>query len=99
MIYEIQGVIMNIGDTVPVNERMNKRDLIVDCGTESRGQYYKNVLRFQLLNDRCVLGDRFTIGTRVIVKFGVSGSEWQKEGVTSYFINLNVADITASPLT
>lgn len=89
MSYELQGVIIKIGNTDKISDKFSKREFIVEK-TESNGtNSWIDKVKFQLMNAKCAELDKFTEGEEVNVKFNIKGSEYTKDGKTSYFVNLN----------
>lgn len=52
---------------------------------ETEGGQYAQLIKFQLVQDRCDLIDEYSIGDMLDVHFDLRGREWQGK----YFTNLN----------
>ena len=48
-----------------------------------------NYIKFQSVQDRTSLVDRFNIGDTVKVHFNIKGSKWEKNGQINYITNLD----------
>jgi hypothetical protein len=88
--YQFFGIIEEIKDYEQVTERFCKREFVVVSDGESK---YPNPIKFQCTQERCDDLDGFSIGDEVRVDFYLSGRKWEKNGDTSYFINLDVQGI------
>ena len=84
MAFEITGRIIEIFDTVEVNENFRKREFVV----EKRENDFVDFVKFQLTQDRCNLLDDFKVSEEVKVSFNIRGNKWEKDGKVNYFNNL-----------
>lgn len=85
MSYEAIGTIHQIMDTVHVNDRFQKREFVLKM---EDGQY-PQLIKFQIVQDRCSMLDSSKAGDEVKVHFDLRGREYVKNGDTLYFTNLN----------
>lgn len=95
-----KGVLYKIGSTQQINERLSKREFVL----ETLGEYPQKV-QFETVNDRTALLDGLKEGQEVEVFFNLRGREWQaSDGQVKYFNSLAAWDIkelakaTPSPL-
>lgn len=89
MQYELTGKLIEIYPTTEVSATFKKRDFVLEK-TETAGEKtFIDVIKFQLIQDRCSLMDACRIGDEIKVIFNIKGSKWEKEGRTSYFVNLD----------
>ena len=65
------------------------RSSMISMGAAS-DRVFTDTIKFQLIQDRCALLDAYKVGDDVKVTFNIKGSKWEKEGRTSYFVNLDV---------
>jgi hypothetical protein len=70
--YKLEGYIHSIKETVQVNDKFRKRDLIISYDQEGREQ----VIPFQVVQDRCDVLDSYTEGQLVEVTFKLNGRLW-----------------------
>jgi|1_EtaG_2_1085319.scaffolds.fasta_scaffold21900_3 hypothetical protein len=96
MSYEITGKVLVKYDTQKVSEKFSKREFVLHVEEHSNGQVYTSTPKFQLTQDRCDLLDTINQGDNVKVSFNVKGNKWEKDGVTSYFSNLDAWKIELS---
>jgi hypothetical protein len=82
--FNIKGSVYEVCDEQSFSEKFKKRDLIIEVEDGA----YKQILKFQLINERCDLADKLRAGQDVEVSFNLQGREYSKDGKTSYFTNL-----------
>jgi single-strand DNA-binding protein len=83
--FETKGKLIVKYNTQQVTERFKKREFVVEIPS---GNFAEQV-KFQLTQDKCELLDRFKEGEELIVYFNLKGKPYTKDGVTSYFNNLD----------
>jgi len=84
MNYELKGFLAAKFNTVQITEKFQKREFVV----EIKNGEYSELIKLQLINDRCDLIDPYTEGQEITVHFNIKGRKWEKEGKISYFTNL-----------
>ena len=82
--FQITGSVYHVGEEQSFSDKFKKRDLVI----EIEDGKYKQVVKFQLINERCDLADKLRAGQDVEVSFNLQGREYSKDGKTSYFTNL-----------
>ena len=83
--FKIKGTISKIFDTVQVTDKFCKREFVLETGDK-----YLEFVKFQVVQDKCGLLDNFKEGEPATVYFNLKGKPYtNKEGVTSYFTNLD----------
>ncbi|NBC06081.1 MAG: DUF3127 domain-containing protein [Bacteroidetes bacterium] len=80
MSFEVEGKLHKKFDTESKTETFQARDFVV----ETEGNY-PQLVKFQLVQDRCALLDPFEEGQMIKVHFDLRGREWNGK----YFTNLN----------
>ncbi|HLL41928.1 MAG TPA: DUF3127 domain-containing protein, partial [Segetibacter sp.] len=50
---------------------------------------FTNYVKFQCIQDKTAMPDRFNIGDEVKVQFNIKGTRWEKDGKTNYITNLD----------
>lgn len=85
MALEIQGKIKEIYDTNQVTDRFRKREFVVEIADGM----YPEFVKMQLTQDKCSLLDNFKIGDDVKVAFNLRGRPYTRDGVTTYFTNID----------
>ncbi|OYT16684.1 MAG: hypothetical protein B7C24_06540 [Bacteroidetes bacterium 4572_77] len=90
MSFELQGNLIVKSDTQVISERFKKREFVIEKKeTSPTGYEFVDTIKFQLTQDKCDLLERFNVGQNVNVSFNVKGNKWEKNGQTSYFVNLD----------
>ena len=84
MSYQIEGLIHKVFPSEQKSETITSRDFVILVP----GQFPQHI-KFQLLNDKCVLADNIPEGSSVKVHFDIRGREWQGK----YFTNLSAWQI------
>jgi len=87
--YELTGKLIVKSDTVQKSESFKTRDFVVEKTEDVNGRVISNYVKFQSVQERTNLLDRFNIGDEVKVHFNIRGTKWDKDGKTSYFTNLD----------
>lgn len=81
MSFEVEGRLHKIYDAEQKTDSFRAREFVIEVQS---GQY-PQMVKFQLVQDRCDLMDTFKEGAEVKVFFDLRGREWQGK----YFTNLN----------
>lgn len=88
MSFELKGKITEIGTTVAVTDKLNKRQLVVEYAENPQ---YPEFIAFEAIQDRTKLLDNLRVGDEVEVHFNVKGRPWvDKAGKKSYFNSLQL---------
>lgn len=90
MPYELSGKLLELFPTQEVSATFKKREFVVEKTETASDRVFTDTIKFQLIQDRCALLDAYKVGDDVKVTFNIKGSKWEKEGRTSYFVNLDV---------
>lgn len=89
-ILEATGRVIEKYDAKHINDRLTKREFILETRDEYDGKEYINYVKFQLANQRCGLIDGLPPGQTVRVAFNLRGSRYEKDGQVKYITNLDV---------
>lgn len=89
MPYELTGKLVAKFDTVQRNETFKTREFVVETTDDINGRVFTNYVKFQCVQDKTNMVDRFNVGDEVKVHFNIKGSRWQKEGREGYITNLD----------
>jgi single-strand DNA-binding protein len=81
MSFEITGTLHKKFETEKKTESFSAREFVI----EIQDGNYPQVIKFQLVQDRCALLDDYTEGEPIKVHFDLRGREWSGK----YFTNLN----------
>ena len=89
MSLEISGTIHEKYDTQVVSEKFKKREFILAITEEINDKTYTNYAKFQLVQAKCDLLDRFKVGDEIKVSFNIKGNKWERDGKVNYISNLD----------
>jgi hypothetical protein len=92
MSFQAKGKLHVKQDAQQVTEKFRKREFVLEIveGT------YPEYIKFQLVNDKCALLDKYNIGDEMLVSFNLRGKPFQaKTGEMVYFTNLDAWKIDA----
>ena len=81
----IEGKIIELFDTQKIKDSFQKREFVVEYKDNPQ---YPEVLKFELIQDKCGLLDAFKVGDDVDVHFNLKGRKWSKDGRDMYFTTL-----------
>ena len=85
MSFEVEGKLHKKFDTVQVKDTFKKREFILELEDGA----YSQLIKFQLIQDRCAILDDYVEGNDIKVFFNLRGRAWtNRDGNTSYFTNL-----------
>ena len=87
---EFKGVLIVKNETQQITDSFKKREFVVEQTNHGAdGTEYKNPVKFQLVQDKCDKLDYVNVGDEVNIKFNLKGNKYEKNNVTSYFVNLD----------
>lgn len=89
MSYEITGKLTAKFETVKRSETFKTREFVIEKTEDVNGRSFSNYIKFQCVQDRTAMPDKFGIGDEVKVQFNIKGSKWEKDGRTNYITNLD----------
>jgi hypothetical protein len=91
MSLEVTGKLLVKYETLQVSEKFKKREFVIEIAEEINGNIYTNYGKFQLVQNKCEIIDRFNTGDTVKVSFNVKGNSYvdKKDGTTKYLSNLD----------
>ncbi len=89
MAYEINGKLIVRFDIVQRNENFKTREFVIESSEEGNGRTFTNYVKFQCIQDKTAMPDRFNIGDEVKVQFNIKGTRWEKDGKVNYITNLD----------
>lgn len=98
MSLEITGKLIQKYDAMQVSEKFKKREFIIELVEEINGNNYTNFAKFQLVQAKCEIIDRFNQGDTIKVSFNIKGTAYtdKKDGVTKYLTNLDAWRVEAT---
>ncbi len=89
MSYEITGKLIARYETVQRTSSFKTREFVIEKTDDIGGKLITNYAKFQCVQDRTSLPDRFNIGETVKVHFNIKGTRWEKNGQVNYITNLD----------
>ncbi|MBX2931743.1 MAG: DUF3127 domain-containing protein [Chitinophagaceae bacterium] len=89
MSFEITGKLIAKFDTVQHTETFKTREFVIEKTEDAGGRSFTNYIKFQCVQDRVTMPDRFNIGEEIKVSFNVKGTKWNKNGTDNYITNLS----------
>jgi len=89
MSYEISGKLVAKFNTIQRTETFKTREFVIEKTEDIGGKQITNYVKFQCVQDRTSLPDKFNIGDDVKVLFNIKGTKWVKEGKDNYITNLD----------
>jgi len=97
MSLEVTGKLLVKSDAQQVSEKFKKREFVIEIAEEINGNNYTNFGKFQLVQSKCEILDRFNVGDTVKVSFNVKGNSYvdKKDGITKYISNLDAWRVEA----
>ena len=81
MSFEVTGKLLKKFDTESRSEKFQSRDLVLEVADGN----YPQLIKFQLVQERCPILDTFNEGEEIKVHFDLRGREWNGK----YLTNLN----------
>jgi len=89
MSYELSGKLVARYDIVQRTETFKTREFVVEKTEDIGGRTITNYVKFQCVQDKTAMPDRFNIGDEVKVSFNIKGTKWSKDGKENYITNLD----------
>lgn len=89
MSYELTGRLVARFDIVQRTETFKTREFVIEKTEDIGGRTVTNYVKFQCVQDKTAMPDRFNIGDEVKVLFNLKGSKWTKDGKDNYITNLD----------
>ncbi|WP_026769288.1 DUF3127 domain-containing protein [Asinibacterium sp. OR53] len=89
MSYEITGKLVARFDIVQRTETFKTREFVIEKSEDIGGRVITNYVKFQCVQDKTAMPDRFNIGDDVKVQFNIKGTKWVKDGRENYITNLD----------
>jgi len=89
MSYEITGKLVAKFDIVQRTENFKTREFVIEKSEDINGRTITNYVKFQCVQDKTAMPDRFNLGEEVKVMFNIKGTKWVKDGRENYITNLD----------
>jgi hypothetical protein len=88
MSFEIEGKLIEKYEIEQVTDSFKKREFVLEKSITANGREFVETIKFQLTQDKCDQINSFKLGDLIKIQFNIKGRKWTKNGVTSYFNNL-----------
>jgi len=90
----VAGKLVEIFETVKIKETFQKREFVLEYVTNPK---YPELIKFEVVQDKCALLDDFRVGQEVAVEFDLRGRKWtDQQGVVKYFNTLQAWRLSAA---
>ncbi len=89
MSFEITGKLVAKYDTVNRTETFKTREFVLEKSDDIGGRIITNYVKFQSVQDKTSLPDKFNIGDEIKVSFNIKGSKWIIDGKENYITILD----------
>jgi hypothetical protein len=89
MSYEITGKLVAVFDIVQRTETFKTREFVIEKSEDIGGRVITNYVKFQCVQDKTAMPDRYNLGDEVKVQFNIKGTKWTKDGRENYITNLD----------
>jgi len=91
---EIKAKLLEIFEIQQITDTFKKREFVVEYAENPN---YPEVIKFELIQDKCELLDKFSSGQEVEVHFNLKGRKWTSpQGEIKYFNTLQAWRILAA---
>lgn len=89
MSFEITGKLVAKFNIVQRTESFKTREFVIEKSEDIGGRIITNYVKFQCVQDKTAIPDRFNLGDEVKVSFNIKGTKWVKDGKENYITNLD----------
>jgi len=89
MSFEITGKLVARYNIVQRTESFKTREFVIEKSEDIGGRVITNYIKFQCVQDKTAIPDRFNIGDEIKVMFNIKGTKWVKDGKENYITNLD----------
>ena len=96
--FDVTGKLIAKFETIQRTETFKTREFVIETSEDVKGRIITNYIKFQSVQDRTSIIDRFNIGDQVKVHFNIKGTRWEKNGQVNYITNLDAWRIESGNL-
>ena len=90
----VTGKLIEIFETAKIKETFQKREFVLEYATNPK---YPELIKFEMVQDKCALLDDFRVGQDVSVDFDLRGRRWtDQQGKVKYFNTLQAWRLNAA---
>lgn len=87
--FDLTGKLVAKFETIQRSATFKTREFVVETTEDINGRTINNFVKFQSVQDRTSIIDRFNTGDTIKVQFNIKGSRWEKNGQVNYITNLD----------
>lgn len=98
MSYEITGKLVAKFDTIQRTETFKTREFVIEKSEDIGGRVITNYIKFQSVQDKTALLDKYNLGEDIKVQFNIKGTKWNKDGKDNYITNLDAWRIESAKI-
>jgi hypothetical protein len=99
MSFEVTGKLVAKFDIVQRTETFKTREFVLEKTEDINGRAITNYIKFQCVQDKTAMPDKYSIGEEVKVQFNIKGTKWNKNGQDNYITNLDAWRMESVKLT
>ena len=89
---KVTGTLVEIFKSVQVTEKFQKREFVLEYTPNPK---YPELVKFEIVQDKCAQLDDFKVGDVVDVEFDLRGRKWtDKQGEVRYFTTVQAWRVT-----
>ena len=89
MSYELTGKLTAKFETIQRTGTFKVREFAVEKSDDIGGRTVTNYIKFQCVQEKTTIIDKYNVGDDIKVHFNIKGTKWEKEGKVNYFTNLD----------
>lgn len=90
---KISGKLVEVFDIVKIKESFQKREFVLEYASNPK---YPELIKFELVQEKCALLDGFKVGQDLSVEFDLRGRKWtDRSGGVRYFNTLQAWRLSA----
>lgn len=89
MSYELTGKLIAKYEVVQRTATFKTREFVIEKTEDIGGRSITNYAKFQCVQDKTAMPDKYNIGDTVKVYFNIKGTRWEKNGQVNYITNLD----------
>jgi hypothetical protein len=99
MSFEVTGKLVAKFDIVQRTETFKTREFVLEKSEDINGRVITNYIKFQCVQDKTAMPDKYAMGEEVKVQFNIKGTKWNKNGQDNYITNLDAWRMESVKLT
>ncbi len=99
MNFEIKGKLIEKSNVKQISDTFKVREFVIENTETVAGRDFTEMIKFQLVQDKCSLVEDIQKGDSIKVNFNIRGRKWEKDGRSGYMTNLDAWRIEKSDST